>query len=102
MLCSRGGRHGRRDHRVDASLVCNVRCGKAVVFGFFSFPGGGGKVLGRVFLTVQGRDRIGFVNIPKVLSQLRYGWLGTVVALCRWLMEEVACNMISSLNGIAS
>ena len=56
----------------------------------------------RVVFTVQGRDRVGLVDIPEVLGQLRSGWLGTVVGHCRWLVEEVACSMVSLLKGIAS
>ena len=52
--------------------------------------------------TVQGGDRVGLVDIPEVLGQLRSRWLRTVVARCRWLMEEVTCSMVSSLKGIAS
>jgi hypothetical protein len=56
----------------------------------------------RVAFTVQGGDCVGLVDISEVLGQLRSGWLGTIVAHCRWLMEEVACSMVSSLKGIAS
>ena len=56
----------------------------------------------RVVFTVQGGERVGLVDIPEVLGQLCDGWLGTVVGHCRWLMEEVACSMVSSLKGIAS
>jgi len=54
----------------------------------------------RVVFTVQGGERVGLVDIPEVLGQLRNGWLGTVVGHCRLLMEEVACSMVSSLKGI--
>jgi hypothetical protein len=54
-----------------------------------------------VVFTVQGGDRVGLVDISEVLGQLRCGWLGTIVGHCRWLMEEVACSVVSSLKGIA-